>query len=88
MQKKQVTIPNELGLHARAAATFAKEAAGFDAEIQVCKNGMQANGKSIMELLTLAAPQGTEITIHAEGEDEDGALDSLSRLVHEGFGEL
>jgi len=87
MKEQKVIISNELGLHARAAAIFAKQAGRFSSDIKVMKNGIEADGKSIMEILTLAAPIGTEIVIKVDGADETGALDSLITLVKDGFGE-
>ncbi len=87
MKEGKVTIQNELGLHARAAATFAKQAEKFNADVKVIKNGVEVNGKSIMELLTLAAPKGTEIIIKTHGLDEANALEFLCTLVKNGFGE-
>jgi len=87
MKQGKVIIQNELGLHARAAATFAKQADRFNADVRVVKNGVEVNGKSIMELLTLAAPKGTEIIIKTHGSDEASALEFLCILVENRFGE-
>lgn len=87
MRQELVTIPNKLGLHARAAALFTKQASVFSSKIEVIKDHMRVNGKSIMELLTIAGIQGTQITIRAEGEDENEAVETLVKLVKEGFGE-
>ncbi len=83
-------IVNEKGLHARAATQFVKAATQFKAEISVARNGnaAKANGKSVMSLLTLAAPRGTEIEIIANGEDATEALAALGGLVERGFGEV
>jgi phosphocarrier protein len=83
----QVTIENELGFHARACATFVKLAQNFQAEIWVEKNGVRVNGKSIMDLLMLAAPQGSQIKIIARGPDAQEALEKLAALVSQKFGE-
>ena len=87
MKQEKITIPNKLGMHARSAASFAKTAAAFRSKIEVAKDHAKADGKSIMELLTISAAVGTEITISVSGEDEDVALTALSKLVKEGFGE-
>jgi len=87
MKEKNIIIQNELGLHARAAATFSKEASKFSSTVEVLKDHMQINGKSILELLTLAATKGSTITIRAEGNDESNAIEALTSLVQEGFGE-
>jgi len=87
MKEKKVAIQNKLGLHARAAAVFSKLASEYTSKIEVTKDHMQVNGKSIMELLTLAAAKGCRINIRAEGDDEAGALKALVSLVKDGFGE-
>jgi phosphocarrier protein HPr len=87
MKEQKVTIPNKLGLHARAAAVFSRQASAFSSDVLVLKDSMEVNGKSIMELLTLAAIRGSDITIKAHGNDEEQALKSLAELVKQGFGE-
>ena len=87
MKEENVTIPNKLGLHARAAALFTKQASAFTSKIEVVKNHMKANGKSIMELLTIAGVQGSQIVIRVEGADEEQAIEALVSLVKNGFGE-
>lgn len=81
------TIKNELGLHARAAAQFVQIANKFRADITVSKDGEDVNGKSILSLMMLAAPIGSEIVIKAEGEDAIEVLDSLIELIDNKFGE-
>jgi phosphocarrier protein HPr len=87
MKEENVTIPNKLGMHARAAAIFSKQAAEFSSRIEVINKQMKVNGKSIMELLTIAAVKGCNISIRADGEDEENALKALVSLVNDGFGE-
>ncbi|VFU16983.1 Phosphocarrier protein HPr [anaerobic digester metagenome] len=87
MKEKRVTIKNKLGLHARAAAAFSRRASEFASHIVVIKDHMEVNGKSIMELLTLAATKGSHIVIKAAGDDECQAVEALARLVEQGFGE-
>jgi phosphocarrier protein len=82
-----VKIVNSLGLHARPAAEFVKLASRFEAEIQVEKDGMQVNGKSIMGVMTLAAECGSTLTIRAEGDDAQVAINALAALVRRGFAE-
>jgi phosphocarrier protein len=82
-----VTITNNLGLHARAAARFVHTASRFTARIRVARAGREIDGKSIMGLLLLAAAQGTVITISANGSDEADALAALCALVERGFDE-
>jgi len=87
MVTKTFTISNELGLHARAAASFVKIANRFRANINVKKESVSVNGKSIMGVLMLAAAKGTEITIEADGTDEAEALTELGKLIEDKFGE-
>lgn len=87
MLQKEVVIQNKLGLHARAAAKFVKCASQFDCDIQVGKDAMTVNGKSIIGVLLLAAPRGSRIQIIADGDDERPALDALATLVQDRFGE-
>ncbi len=87
MPSKKLTIINKLGLHARAAAKFVTCASHFRASILVSKNGQQVDGKSIMGVMLLAASQGSEITIEADGADAEAALTALEELVEARFGE-
>lgn len=86
-QRIKVTITNKLGLHARPAMAFADTASQFQADIAVLKGGTKYDGKSIMNLMMLAATQGTELEIEAAGGDADGALAALQQLVESNFGE-
>ncbi len=87
MLNQQVTIINRLGLHARAAARFVQTAAAFKCEISVIKNGNKVNGKSIMGLMMLAAPQSTALELITNGENEEGAMQALMALISDRFGE-
>jgi phosphocarrier protein HPr len=80
-------IRNKLGLHARAAVKFVQLAAQFQSEITVERNGQEANGKSIMGLLTLVAAWGVDIEIAAVGPDAAAAIEALAALVGRGFDE-
>jgi phosphocarrier protein HPr len=82
------TIRNRLGLHARAAAQFVKKASGYQSEVWVEKDGQKVNGKSIMGLLMLACPLGTQLTVMVSGADEETAFVDLGKLIDDGFGEL
>ncbi len=82
-----VQITNKMGLHARPAMQFVDLANKFDSKVRVCKGEQSVNAKSIMELLLLAASEGTELAIRAEGPDADSAIDALSKLVENGFDE-
>lgn len=87
MPERTVQIMNKNGLHARPAAEIVKLAARFKSEITVIKDDLDVNGKSIMGVMMLAAEHGSSITFRAEGPDADQALDALSTLVGNGFGE-
>ena len=87
MIRRDVTIPNRLGLHARAAAKFVHTATRYRSRILVQRDGRTMDGKSIMGVLLLAAAHGTTISISAEGADEQAAVDDLCQLVNSGFGE-
>ena len=84
---RQLTIVNRRGLHARASARFVKCAEGFDCEVRVSKDGQTVDGTSIMGLMTLAAAPGCQVELEAEGPEAQAALDALSKLIEEGFGE-
>jgi phosphocarrier protein len=85
--ERTVPIVNPLGLHARPAAEFVKLAARFRAEVEVEKDGMMVNGKSIMGVMTLAAECGSSIRIRTAGDDAEAALAALVALVARGFNE-
>jgi phosphocarrier protein HPr len=87
MTSRTVTVVNQLGMHARAAAKFVHLAARFEARIVVSRPGREMDGKSIMGLLLLAAARGTIVTIAADGPDERDAADALAQLIVSGFGE-
>jgi phosphocarrier protein len=84
---RQVTIQNKLGLHARPAMQFVDVANGFQCGVKVWKGDQMVDGKSIMQMMMLAATAGTPLKIVAEGEDAAGALDALEKLVNGRFGE-
>lgn len=80
-------ICNRLGLHARAAAKLVTLAATFSADVRIRARGREVSGKSIMGVLMLAAAQGTQVTLIAEGADEAEALDALCKLIENRFEE-
>jgi phosphocarrier protein HPr len=87
MVSRTVTVVNQLGLHARAAARFVHLATRFQAHIRVTRDAKVMDGKSIMGILLLAAARGSPITISADGPDEQDAVAALAQLVETGFGE-
>jgi phosphocarrier protein HPr len=87
MSEQTIQIRNKYGLHARPAAEFVKLATQFQSEIWVRKQELEVNGKSIMGMMMLAAECGAEITIRADGDDANEAIDKLIALVNNRFGE-
>jgi phosphocarrier protein HPr len=87
MTSRTVTVVNQLGLHARAAAKFVHLASRFESQVRVIRDAKVMDGKSIMGILFLAAARGTAITVEAVGADEQAAVDALTQLVESGFGE-
>ena len=87
MTSQDVTVVNQLGMHARAAAKFVHLATRFEARVKVARDAREMDGKSIMGILLLAAARGSTITISAEGADERDAVAALAALVQSGFGE-
>lgn len=83
MYKQDITITAPNGLHTRPAAQFVKEAKAFNSEITVSSNGKSASAKSLFKLQTLGLTQGTLITISAEGDDEQQAVEHLVKLIPE-----
>jgi len=82
-----MTIRNRLGLHARPAMEFVDVAARFTAAVTVTREDQTVDGKSIMQMMLLAATQGTTLEVLAEGDDADAAMAALAELVNSGFGE-
>ena len=87
MLTQTVKIINKLGLHARASSKFTQTASAFQSDIWVTRNGKRVNGKSIMGLMMLAAAQGTEIMLETDGADEVAAMEALTALINDYFGE-
>jgi len=87
MEVHNFTIRNRLGLHARAAALLVKTANCFASEVTLEKDGLEVNGKSIMGILMLAASKGSKITLRVEGKDSAQAIQTLSKLFEDKFGE-
>ena len=84
---RQVTIQNKLGLHARPAMQFVDVANQYQSGIKVCKGDQTVDGKSIMQMMMLAATAGTVLKIVAEGDDAAKALEALEQLINGRFGE-
>ena len=87
MPARSIEIVNQLGLHARAAAKLVQVANRFESEILIRKDGKEANAKSIMAVMMLAAARGSAIEVSACGPDEQPALQALAELIENRFGE-
>jgi phosphocarrier protein len=87
MIRREITISNKLGLHARASAKLTKLAGAFACEVWISKGERRVNGKSIMGVMMLAAGMGGDITLETDGPQEQEAMDALLALVAGKFGE-
>ena len=84
---RNIEIINKLGLHARAAAQLVQLASSFSSHIEIEKGNRRVNGKSIMGVMMLAAAKGSEVTIYADGEDEEESLCKIEQLINNRFNE-
>jgi phosphocarrier protein len=82
-----IEVTNKLGLHARASAKLTQLASRFRSEIHIARSGRRVNAKSIMGVMMLAAGIGSKVTLDAEGEDAQEALDQIRALFQQKFGE-
>nr|WP_206212274.1 HPr family phosphocarrier protein [Wenzhouxiangella sp. XN79A] len=80
-------LVNRLGLHARAASRLVRTAAGFESAVWLERDGRRVNAKSIMGVLMLAAPLGSELTLECDGPDAEEAAEAIEALVRDRFGE-
>ncbi len=87
MIRRDLTLTNRLGLHARAASKLVQTASGFDSAVWLERDGRRVNAKSIMGVLLLAAPVGSELVLEVDGKDEADAADALVALIEDRFGE-
>ena len=87
MIEREVVIKNRAGLHTRPAATLVKTASKYKADFFIYKDGMEINGKSIIGVMTLAAEQGSKLTLKFDGEDEADAAVEILALFERGFDE-
>jgi phosphocarrier protein HPr len=87
MPKAEVEIINKLGLHARASAKLTQLAGSYPCEVWMERNGRRINAKSIMGVMMLAAGKGSKVIIDTEGEQEQAALDAITALINDYFGE-
>ncbi|HPS53795.1 MAG TPA: HPr family phosphocarrier protein [Phycisphaerae bacterium] len=86
--EKEITIINKYGLHARPAMQVVQLAQKYASNIEVAKDALKVDAKSIMSVMRLAATKGTKLKISADGEDAQQAIDALTQLIADGFGEL
>ncbi len=87
MIKREITVINKLGLHARAAAKLVAAASHHSSTVHVYKEGRQADAKSIMAVMMLAASKGSNLVFEIDGKDEEIAWDAISTLINNRFDE-
>ncbi len=87
MLKREITIINKLGLHARASAKLTQTAGQFTSAVFISRNGRRVNAKSIMGVMMLAASKGSQVELEAEGIDEADAIAALVKVIDDKFGE-
>lgn len=85
--ERNVKVINETGIHARPASLFTKKANQFESDVMLIYKGKEVNAKSIMGIMSLGIIKNSEITIKAEGSDEEKAVNALVELIESGFGE-
>ena len=87
MISRSVVVNNPLGLHARASAKLTQVAGRFEADVWLSRNGRRVNAKSIMGVMMLAAAKGSTVLVETDGADEADAMDAVTALISERFGE-
>jgi phosphocarrier protein HPr len=85
--ERNLLIKNKLGLHARAAARMVQVSNSYASDFTIRFDGQEVDGKSILSILTLACPLGSNIVVRADGSDADQLLDAVERLIDDKFGE-
>jgi phosphocarrier protein len=85
--ERHFIIKNQLGLHARAAAKLVQLSHNFNASLMIRFDGQEVDGKSILNILTLACPVGSEVLMRAEGPEAEQILGAIERLIEDKFGE-
>lgn len=88
MVVREVTVTNRAGLHTRPASMIVRLASKFNSEFYIQKDGYEINGKSIIGVMTLAAEQGSTLSLTFDGEDEEEAAQAVTELFESGFGEV
>lgn len=87
MIEKEIEVVNRAGIHTRPASMIVKTTAKYKSDVYLIRDGFSINAKSIIGVMTLAAAQGEKLTIRADGPDESEAVESLSKIFADGFGE-
>lgn len=87
MLRREIEIVNRLGLHARASAKLTQLAGSYNSEVWMARDGRRVNAKSIMGVMMLAAAKGTNIEFEIDGPDEQAAMDAITALINDKFGE-
>jgi len=87
MIRRPVTIINKLGLHARATAKLVATASAYNSSVRLQGKGREVDAKNIMQVMMLAASQGTELELLVDGPDEQEAVEALVELIGDYFGE-
>jgi phosphocarrier protein len=87
MQQREIEIVNKLGLHARASAKLTQLAAKYQCDVSLARNGRKINAKSIMGVMMLAAGKGARVVLETDGPDEGEAIDAITALIGDYFGE-
>jgi len=87
MQTRLLKIMNRFGLYSRAAAKLVTVCSRYDSTVELVANGRRANGRHLIALLMLSASMGVQVSIETRGRDEVKALDAVTRLISDGFGE-
>lgn len=83
MKQFQYVIQDKLGMHARPAGLFVKEASSFSSSVKIEANGKEADGKRILSVMSLGIKQGNEVTVTVEGADEENAAQKLEKFLKE-----
>ncbi len=85
--RRDITVSNRLGLHARASAKLTETASRFQSDVWIARNGRRVNAKSIMGVMMLAAGMGSTVEVQTDGPDAEQAIEAIERLFREKFGE-
>jgi len=87
MVEKTLTIKNELGIHARSAATIVRALERYQSSVSIERDGTRVDARSLLDILTLGCPKNSQIVVRADGDDAREVLEHLEKLVDDKFGE-